>query len=51
MVLTNFVPGGKRNIIEADEMETDSEVGHAKLRQLIFHWLIQGHSQSSDERQ
>lgn len=32
MVLINFVFGGKRNIIEVDEMEIDLEVGYVKLR-------------------
>lgn len=51
MVLTNFMPGRKRNIVEADEVETNLVVRYIKLNQLIFHWLMQGHSQASDEKQ
>ena len=45
------MPGRKRNIAEADEVETNPIVRYIKLNQLMFHWLMQGHSQASNEKQ
>ena len=36
MAPTNFMPGGKRNIVEAVEVETNPVVPYIKSNQLIF---------------